>query len=271
MRTLAYAGAAVFYLAASILYLRSFVRARPGSSRAVSALIFAGVLLHATGVALYWLHFREPPLVGLGPSLVSLSLLIALALLGLEMYSSAGAIALLLSPVALLLLLSALLAGIEPAGSATAFRGPWLALHASLGFVGYASWMVAAASGLMYLFQFRELKDKRLGAVFRFFPALEILDRLGRRSLITGFFALTLGIILGVAWVLRFDPEVLRGEPKVIWGLGSWGVMSVVLWLRLGGRRTGREAAFWSVAGFALVFLTYLAAKLLAPETRFFL
>lgn len=271
MLTLAYAGAAALYLAATIRYVRQFVRARPGGSKVASALLLVGVLLHTTGVLLYWARFHELPLVGLGPSLATLALLIALALLGLELFSSARAVCLIATPIAFIVLLAALLTGIDPAGSVTTFKGPWLALHVSLSFLGYAGWVVAAASGLMYLLEFRELKHKRLGSVFRFFPSLESLDQLSEVSLAAGFFALTLGIVLGLAWVLRFEPNSLWGDLKVAWGLVSWVLMLAALWMRFGGRRTSREAAFWSVGGFGLVFLTYLVAKLIAPEARFFL
>ncbi len=271
MLIVAYGGAAVLYLAASLRYVRDFVRAQPGGSRVASAALTAGVLLHLVGVALYTVRYGELPLVGLGPSLATLSLLIALALLGLEFLSSVQALGLVLAPITFLVLASATLAGIEPAGSVTTFRGTWLALHISLSFIGYAGWVVAAAAAFMYLLQFRELKHKRLGSVFRFFPALEILDQLNRRSMIAGFAALSLGILLGVAWSVRFEPGSFWGSFKVVWGLISWALMLAALSMRFGERRSSRQAAFWSVTMFGLVFLTYLVLKLMGPQARFFL
>lgn len=271
MHVAAYASAALLYLAASVRYAVRFAEARAGATTLVAFVIFAGVVSHTLGVALYWLEFGEPPLVGLGPSLATLALLIALALAGLGLFSAARAVGLLLAPVAGLLLLFALLVGIEPATSALSFRGSWLLLHVSLSFLGYAGWVVAAAAALMYLLQFRQLKHKHLGAIFEFFPPLNTLDRLAEWAMVVGFCALTLGISVGWAWTIRFEGGFRWSDPKVVWGLLTWFALLLALWARLSGRRTNQQAAFWNVSGFAVVSLAYLVAKLMIPGTQFFL
>ena len=271
MLPIAYGGAAALYLAASIRYVRSFVRAWPDGARIGSVLLAVGVGLHVLGVTIYTARYGELPLVGLGPSLATLSLIIALVLLALDTFTAAHAVGLLLAPVAFLVLLAGLLARIEPAGSVTAFRGTWFALHVSLSFLGYALWVLSAAAGMMYLMQFSELKHKRLGSVFRFFPSLETLDRVGRRALNAGFVSLTLGIVLGLAWSVRFEPATLMGNPKVIWAVVSWLLMLVALMMNVGERGNSRRAALFSLAGLGAVFVGYLAVRLLLPDTRLFL
>ncbi len=271
MHVVAILCAAVLYFAASLLYAMRFAGARPGTSRLIGVLIYAGVTFHLLAVVSYWLRFAEPPLVGLGPSLMSLALLIALALAGFALFKAAREMGLFLAPLAALLLLAAVLVGIEPATSEMLFRRPWLTLHISLSFVGYAGWVVAATAAGMYLIQFRELKHKRVGAVFQFFPALNTLDKLSEWSLVTGFSALTLGIVLGWAWARRFEPGLGLTDPKVIWGILAWLALLLALGSRFSGRWTNRQAALLNVAGFGFVFLAYFVAKLMVPETRFFL
>lgn len=266
-----YVAAAMLYLAASLSYAIRFARGRPGIPALVGVIIYAGLVFHLAGVSLYWYRFGEPPLVGLGPSLTSLALLIALALAALGILEGAREVGLLLAPLAALMLLLAVLVGIEPATSEMLFRRPWLTLHITLSFVGYAGWVVAAAAGLMYLLQFRELKHKRVGAIFRFFPALSTLDRLSEWSLILGFASLTLGILLGWAWTTRFEPGLTLMDPKVIWGSLAWLALLLAVVARFTGRLTFRQAAMFNVTGFTLVFLAYLVAKLIVPETEFFL
>jgi ABC-type uncharacterized transport system permease subunit len=271
MHLLAYAIAAVLYLAASIRYAMRFARARPGATALVAIIIYAGVGFHLAGFALYWVRFGEAPLVGLGPSLASLSLLVALAIAGMGLFSSARPVGLLLAPVVVLFLLLALVIGIHPTGSELEFRGPWLLFHISLAFFGYAGWVVSAAAASMYLLQFRELKHKRLGAVFQFFPALETLDKLAEWALVIGFSAMTLGLAVGWAWTIRFEQALRISDPKVIWGVLAWLAMLLALWARFSGMRTNRQAALWNVVGFAVVFLAYFVARMLIPETQFFL
>jgi len=271
MHVIAYAIAATLYLAASARFAMRFARARPGATALVAIIIFLGLVSHIVGVGLYWAEFGEPPLVGFGPSLASLGLVIALALAGLGLFSSARAVGLLLAPVAALLVILAIVVGIEPTGSELAFRGRWLILHISLGFLGYAGWVVAAAASLMYLLQLRQLKHKNLGAIFEFFPPLGTLEKLSEWALITGFSALTLGISVGWAWTIRFEGGFRWSDPKVIWGVMAWFALLLALWARFGGRRTTRQAALWNVAGLGVVSLAYLVAKMLIPESQFFL
>lgn len=271
MQIVAYALAATLYVAASITYGARFARGRSGTTPVIGGLVYAAVLAHIVGVSLYWIGFDEPPLVGLGPSLASLALLIGLALAGLILFSAARAIGLMLAPAAGLLLALALIVGIQPTGSELAFRGGWLVFHVAASFVGYAGWLVAAAAALMYLLQFRELKHKHLGAVFQFFPPLGTLDRLSEWALVTGFSALTVGIGVGWAWTIRFEHGLRWGDPKVIWGVLAWIALLAALHARLSRRRTSRQAAVWNVAGFTVVSLAYFVAKLMVPETGFFL
>lgn len=271
MHSVVYGLAAALYAGASLRYVTWFAQARSGTPRWGLVLVYGGALLHALAVVVYWWRFGEPPLVGLGPSLASLSLLVGLAVIVVSFVASARAVGLLLAPMAALLLGLGLIFGLQPTGAAPAFRVPWLALHTSLAFLGYVGWMVAAAAAAMYLAQFRELKRKRLGAVFQFFPDLDTLDRLSEGSLVAALVSLTLGILVGGAWVLRFDPGLSWGDAKVVWGLLSWVVLGLVVWKRLNGQGTGREAARWNLIGLGLIAVVYVVMKLMSPGTRFFL
>ena len=271
MYVAAYVGAAVLYIAASVRYAIRFAKGHPGISTLTGVLIHLGLGFHLVGVVFYWARYGEPPLVGLGPSLASLALLIAMALAGLGLVRGARELGLFLAPLSALLLILAVLVGIEPAASEMLFRRPWLTFHITLSFIGYAGWVVAAAAGFMYLLQFRELKDKRMGAVFQFFPPLNTLDRLSEWSLVVGFASLTLGILLGWAWTVRFEPDLGLTDPKVLWGILAWLALMVAVTTRFSGKLTIRQAAMFNVTGFGLVFLAYLLAKMIVSETQFFL
>jgi HemX protein len=271
MQVVAIGLAAVLYLTATARFAMRLVRARPGATVLVAVIIAAGVLSHLVGIALYWVRYGEPPLVGLGPSLTSLALLLALALAGIVVSESARSVGLFLAPAAALLLIVAILVGIKPTGSVLAFRGSWLALHIFLSFLGYVGWFVAAVAALMYLLQFRQLKHKHLGAVFEFFPSLGTLDKLSEWALAAGFLALTLGISLGWAWTIRFEGGFRWSDPKVVWALIAWFALLLALWARFSGRRTIQQAAVWNVAGFGVVSLAYFVAKMIIAEGQFFL
>ena len=85
--------------------------------------------------------------------------------------------------------------GVDPTGA----RGAWLFAHIALSFIGISAFATAAAAGCMYLVERRELKSRKFGAIFRFFPPLATLDRVNHIAAIVGWLVLTLGVVTGVS------------------------------------------------------------------------
>src|SRR5438093_255539 len=145
----------------------------------------------------------------------------------------------------------------------------------ALGLYGVATALALAPLALafiaaaLYLLQFRELKSKRFGQVFRLFPPLERLDRLNHLSLVMGFPTVTLGVLLGFG--LRYAGGVPVDAAQIVWGMLTWLVLGWAVGVRVVRHWAGRRAAFASIAGFVAVVLVYLALKLAAPGTERFL
>src|SRR5204862_451760 len=76
-------------------------------------------------------------------------------------------------------------------------RGASSILHITGSVLGLAMLALAFIAAALYLLQFRELKAKRFGPVFRLFPPLERLDQLNHLSLVLGLPTVTLGVLLG--------------------------------------------------------------------------
>ncbi len=256
-------GVALFgYLAAGGLLAATFAGGRANVPRGGVLLIGAAALVQLAALVVFSIQFGELPLVGLAPSLSTLTFLIALFLLLTALARDARPVGLVLLPVISLLLGAALLVGVRPAGQALAFQGVWFAFHAVLAFIGLAGFVFAFAAGLLYLMQFHELKSKRFGRIFRFFPPLNTLDTLGRGAALVGFCAFTVALALGWAWTIRFRGTLAMGDPQVIWGGLTWIVFAIALGARIGGPRSRRRAALVSVVGFALVVISFVVLRL---------
>jgi HemX protein len=272
MVTILFALALVLYVGASGAFVASFAGGRGLAPRTGSAMAAGAAVLHVLGLITFTAQHGELPLVGLAPSLVTLGFLIALFLFTTSLTNDARPLGLVLVPLIAVLLSIALVLGISPEGQPLAFRGIWFSLHVLLAFIGYAGLTVAFAAGLLYLLQFRELKGKRLGRIFRFVPALPTLDRLGRLGLGVGFPALTLALLLGWAWTIRFQQTVAADNPQVIWGVVTWFAFAAVLALRaVRSPDAERRAAFASVVGFVVVVVSYLVLRALMADGRVFL
>lgn len=240
----------------------SLARSAPRLPAAATACLALAVAAHAGALWAYAAEHGELPLVGLGPSLSVLALLVAIGSLLLATLGRTGPLGLVLVPVAAALAAVAEVAGMRPDTQELAFRGPWFVLHVVLAMAGYAGLTVAFAAGLMYLLQFRQLKGKRFGAVFRFFPPLETLDRIGRRALMAGLPVLGLALLLGWAWSERFGPPMRPGNPKVVLGVITLAVFAAALAARAGeGSARARRGALASVVGFALVVTAYVLLR----------
>jgi HemX protein len=253
-----HAAAVLLYAAAAGLLFVSLARGDERRLPGAATLVFAaGLLAHGAAVAAFTLRFGELPLVGLGPALSSLGLLIALGTLMAATLGHAGTVGLVLAPLVTVLTGVGLAVRVHPIPEEDTFRSVWIVLHVLFAMVGFVGLALAFAAGLMYLLQFRELKSKHFGAIFRVFPPLDTLERLGRRGVLVGFPFLTLALVLGFAWIARFDDPRAVGNPKLLWGALSWSILLAVL---LAGR--GRRAALFSVIGFVVVVVAYVVLRL---------
>lgn len=254
--------ALAFYALAAALLGVSLARSARRLPGAATVCLAGGVVAHAAALVSFSSTYGELPLVGLGPSLSVLALLVALGSLLLATIGRTGPLGLVLVPVAAALAGVGEVAGLRPDVQEAVYRGPWFVFHVVLAMVGYAGLTVAFAAGLMYLLQFRQLKGKRFGAVFRFFPPLDTLDRVGRRALIAGLPSLTVALLLGWAWAERFGMAMGARNPKIIWGVITWIVFVAALVAR--GRdeaAQARRGALVSVVGFVVVVAAYVLLR----------
>ena len=260
------------YIAAFLLWLRALMTGTRRGWTFVPGLVAAvGVGVHLVALALYTARWGELPLAGLAPSLSTLAFLIGLGLVAMMGVGEAARIGILLMPLMILLEGLATALGVRPAPASLDFQGAWFTLHVTLGLASVGGMALTGAAGALYLIQFRELKSKRLGRIFRFLPPLATLDRLGRIGSAAGFTTLTVAIVLGWAWTVRFRNTLAGGDPETIWAVFIWVVILGVLAARAGGGRVEQRAALAGVVGFALIAASYVLIRVAAGGGGLFL
>lgn len=262
------------YAVATAAALAPFAGLRPAPRAVTLGVPMAGVAAHVVGVA------QVTP-VGVAPALSLLALFLILLQVASERLFRASAVALFTGPLATGLIALALLIGLAPAAAPGGPGGPaggsgptappnaWSILHVTVSILGLALLALAFIAAALYLLQFRELKTKRFGQVFRLFPPLERLDRLNHLALVLGFPTVTLGVLLGYG--MRYAGGATVDPAQVVWGTLTWLVLGWAVGVRVVRHWVGRRAAFASIASFAAVLLVYLALKLSAPGTQRFL
>jgi ABC-type uncharacterized transport system permease subunit len=158
--------------------------------------------------------------------------------------------------------------GLSPGRAADGARGIWLFAHIALSFIGIAAFATAAAAGTMYLLQRRELKSRRFGTLFRFFPPLATLDRVNHFAAIAGWLGLTLGVVLAATYSVAYRELNL---PQLLWGGGAWLAVTAIALGRVAGGWQAQRAAKYSSVAFAAVLVLYVAFRVAGPGTGQFL
>lgn len=260
--------ALAFYLGAAVLAAAPFARPLMAAPvRGVLAVLGIGVVLHAGGLALLGIAFGRAPLTGTGPALSFAALLVAVTLLATEWMASEVSLTLVGAPLAAVVVAAGSIAGLVPRPEPSGVQGVWLVSHIALSFAGIASFATAAAAGAMYLVQRRELKSRRFGAVFRFFPPLATLDRVNHIAAVAGWLTLTVGTGLAISYSVAYGSD---DALKVIWAIAAWLCVSALSLGRLLAGWQARRAALVASVSFAAVVALYVALRIAGgPEGQF--
>jgi HemX protein len=256
------------YLAAAALAAVPFARPVKAPVRGVLALLTVGCAAHVSALLLFARHAGAVPMTGLGPALSFAGVVLAITLLIVEALAHDVSLTLVAAPLAAIPAIFANVIGMTPGRGAEGMRGVWLFAHIALSFVGIAAFATAAAAGTMYLAQRRELKSRRFGTLFRFFPPLATLDRVNHLAAIAGWLGLTLGVVLAATYSVNYHEMNL---PQLVWGLGAWLALTCVAIGRVARGWQAQRAAKYSSVAFVAVLVLYVAFRVAGPSPGQFL
>lgn len=260
--------AVTFYLGAAAIAALPFARRVRAPVLWVVLALLLGIAAHGTALVLLTQRSGAASLTGLGPALSFAGLVLAISLVIVETLAHEVSLALVAAPLAALVTMAGNITGLRPFLEPQGARAVWLTMHIVLSFIGIAAYATAAAAGAMYLVARRELKSAKFGAVFRFFPPLDTLDRVNHFSSIAGFLGLTLGLALAGAYSVAYHAMVL---PQIIWGMGAWvGISALALGRLLRGWQAKR-AAVMSAVTFASVLALYIVFRVISLNRGQFL
>ena len=250
--------ALAFQVAGVALAAVGELRLRAAVSRAGALLLaaaWAGQLmtLIVLGVTAGAFPLRNGPeyLLGLGWFVLTLHLV-------LWFRSQIRAAALVLPPVAGLLVLGAYVFAAGGSLDHAPRTQGWFVFHTSIATAGVGALTVSFAMSILFLVKERALKSKRSLRVLEMLPTLEALDRLGFQSLLYGFPLLTLGIATGMVYSAAVHGSLWIWGLKEVFPVIAWVVFAIILWGRFARGVRGRGSAMLAIAGFAFALLTFV-------------
>ena len=272
-------GVTFVYLLSFLLYLVRMVRGREFWGSAASRVARIGFLLHSAALLLRWkssydLGIGHAPLANFYESLSFFAWAVLLLYLIIEWRTRSHSLGAFVIPVAFLLLAFASISPgvndrIQPL--IPALQSNWLTVHVLTCFLGYASFAMAFAVGIMYLLKGRARDvGTEEGTFLRLIPASDVLEELLYQGVVLGFVLLSLGIMTGSVWAHYAWGSYWSWDPKETWSLITWIVYAVMLHARSVRGWRGRRMAWMALVGFASVLFTYLGVNYLDSLHSYF-
>ena len=122
---------------------------------------------------------------------------------------------------------------------------------------GLVSGIFASLLYLMMVWRRRDLE--------RLLPTADALDRVTYKTIAIAFPLLTLMIAAGAYWANRTWGSYWSWDPKETWAAITWLVYGIYLHMRVTRGMRGRVAAYFAIAGFAVVMFTLFGVTYLLP------
>ncbi len=251
------------YLISSIFYLLYAVFNWEKAVFIGSVVGWGGFLGNILGILIRWIQthqtgFGYVPLSNLYESLVFFSACIAGIYLFWEFNLEKKFVGFLVFVLSFLILAFANLKAdpsIKPL--IPALKSNWLIAHVTTCFLGYGAFAIAFAVSILNL-----LSEKNL-FFQKFLPEKEFLDNFTYKSILFGFFWLTVGIITGAIWADQAWGSYWSWDPKETWSLITWLIYATTIHLRLTRGWSGKKLSWLSVLGFLSVLFTYFGVNFL--------
>lgn len=261
---------ALFYLVSSILYCVYLWTQNPKSSVWGFRTIVIAATLHTLSlVAFYW---RGEQIVGgLDRSIYFFSWFIVLVYIISHARFKASVLGAFVTPLAFLMTLPSVILPRGIIEHDPSLRNPWILIHIALVFLGEALFTIAFIAGILYLFEEKRIKSKRMGRFLKKLPSLTALDNLNHVCLLAGFPLLTVGLALGMLFAKEMWGTFWTWESKETWSLVSWFLYAVLIHGRLATGWKGRKAAVGSILGFGVILFTFFVIGYFAPGRHDFL
>jgi cytochrome c-type biogenesis protein CcsB len=253
------------YFFATVGFLIHITTLRKDVERIATVLLACGFVLHTVATGLRWWVLRHPPLVNLHESLSFVAWCMVVAYLFLQCKHKVKSFGAFVTPLALVTVVASSLQPRDILALPPALRSVWLPIHAAICLLADALFALAFCIAVMYLLQERQIKGKRLGAIFKRLPSLEGLDAMNGRCLTLGFPLLTIGIVTGSIWAETAWGSYWSWDPKETWSLITWFLYAALLHQRLTVGWRGRRAAIMTIFAFLALLFTFLGVSLLLP------
>jgi cytochrome c-type biogenesis protein CcsB len=262
---------ALCYLASSLFYFAHLWTQREKFSALGYSVIIIGTVLHTISLVIVYTR-GEAIAGGLDRSLYLFSWFISLVyIVASRVKPRVLIIGAFVAPLALILTLPSVILPQGIIEHDPSLKNPWIVVHIALTLLGEAIFTFAFIASVLYIFQEKRIKSKKMGGVSINMPSLTTLDSLNHFCLLMGFPILTIGLALGLLSAKEIWQSDWNWGHKETWSLVTWFLYAVLIHGRLASGWRGRKAALGAVLGFGVILFTFFVIGYLAPGQHDFL
>ncbi len=214
----------------------------------------AGFIPHLSAIALRWSATGISPFISISESITLGVFMAVLIFLATQFFTKKIApLGVLVMPVVFVLMGWAGTLRKEVAITlAPALQSAWIWVHIVGASTGFASVLIAAGLGLMYL-----LKEKNAGGIYAKLPDPQSLDVLSYRFVAAGFIMYGLMIVSGCFWANQVKGNYWNWDPVEVWSLISWLIYGIYLHLRITFGWRGKKLAWYALAAVIVMIVSY--------------
>jgi cytochrome c-type biogenesis protein CcsB len=254
--------AACVYCIGSVGYFVFLVRNGENVHRAALGMLVAGAVFHGTAIGLRSAAAGHLAVTTLSEALSFFAWLMVVAYVLIQNRLRLRILGSFVAPLAAAFMFGSAILPSHMIPTSPLLKSAWVWIHVSTLFGANALFAVACAAGILYLYQERAIKKKRLGPLYGRLPSLERLDRVNHVCLLIGFPLMTVGLLAGFLYASTVWKSPWNWDPKEIFALITWLIYAVLLHERLAVGWRGRRAAWLAIFGFSAVLITFLGVNL---------
>jgi len=205
----------LFYAASLALYIWNLREPSRTAGIGATSCLVVGLGLHYLALLARSRLIHAVPYDDLFGSLSLFAWLLAATYLGLEAMHQRRSVGPFVLPIVIGVFLLAHLPEARVVKAPPA-QGPLFAFHVTLNILAYSAFAISFVLSIIFLVQNRRLRNRKLGVVGWRFPALDVLERMARSSVLIGCVSLAVGMTAGLIWAHRLEGHYWDGDPKVI-------------------------------------------------------
>src|SRR5580692_6788837 len=260
----------VSYLLSFWCYTRFLIAGGAASGRMGTLFLASGIVEHYFALLERSRGLHTVPYHDLYGSMSLFGWLLALTYLGLELFHRQRSVGAFVLPFIIVFFLAAHLAPADRLSPAPA-RGVAFAFHVTLSILAYAAFALSAVFSLIFLWEERLLRSRKLSNIVWRLPPLELLERMSRSSVFVGLISIAIGTVLGFVWVDRLHGQIWYYDPKYV--ITLLVLLLYVLYFQLARSAAwrGARASKLCIFNFFVVVMSFTVVNLyLSQNHRYF-